>query len=76
MAPNLPPISEPKAGLPAALAANGSPIRLTRELRDELRQAVDRRRRELLGTVDPARVAADRAMFADDNEDAPKAGRP
>jgi hypothetical protein len=35
-------------------------------MRQLLREAIDRRRRELLNTVDADQVAADRALFADD----------
>jgi predicted amidophosphoribosyltransferase len=45
-----------------------APVRISFDRREALRRAVDRRRRELRNTVDADRVAADRALFADEAE--------
>ena len=60
-----------KAGLRPALSGNGSAIRLTGELREALKQEIDRRRRELLTTqVDADELTALRALFAEDGPEA------
>jgi hypothetical protein len=51
---------------PSSQGNGAGPPRLTAEMRQLLREAIDRRRRELLNTVDADQVAADRALFADD----------